>query len=185
MDVAPREGLLSRRCLVLSGLIGLAVFAPVPPLASAHGTPDKVVGDVVVTLVPIPSDAGTALRFFFRDLPGGQPLRVPITIRARLRSDPDGTLIEESPQVTTATGTGEFVTRVPVTGRVEVLLEFERADRRGQTYRPDDWLIAIGPAARTSWVPALSAAASGAVIVLGIMSRRRHTRDAVRPQERP
>ena len=186
MDGACRESPTSRRCFVSSGLVALAVVAVAPSMAAAHGTPDKVIGDVVVTLVPIPSDAGVTLRFFFRDLPTGQPLRgVPITFRTRLRSDPDGHPIEESPRVTTMTGQGEFVTRAAVAGRFEVLLEFERADRRGQTYRPDDWLIAVGSAGKAPWLPAFAAVASGAVVALGLMSRRRHTREPARPQERP
>ena len=103
---------------------GGAVFAAAPR-ASAHGVPEKVVDDLVVSLVLIRVHDTNALRFFFRDLRSGRPLAIPVTFRVRLRDEATGAQVEESPRLTTMIGRGEFVPRVPRDGVHEVLLEVE------------------------------------------------------------
>src|SRR2546426_928785 len=125
-------------------LASLVVLLAAAPLALAHGGPEKVVGNLVVSLVLVSVHDETALRFFFRDLSSGRPLAVPVAFRVHLRDEAAGTQVEESPRLTTSTGTGEFVPRTPRHGLHEVLLEFERADRPGRMYRPEDWLGPMG-----------------------------------------
>jgi hypothetical protein len=129
-------------------------------LASAHGVPEKVVDDLVVSLVLVHVHEATALRFFFRDPRTGGPVTAPIAFQVRLRDEGTGAQVEASPPLTTTNGTGEFMPRVPRVGLHEVVLEVERADRPGRIYRPEDWLVEMGGsgparAMRSGWVLAV------------------------------
>jgi len=134
--------------------------------------PEKVVGDLVVSLVLVPVHDTTALRFFFRDVRSGRPLVVPIAFRVRLRDEGAGAQVEESPALTTKTGTGEFVPRVARAGLHEVVLEVERADRPGRTYRPEDWLVEMGALGPVRPVPGAWVLASGLVFLVGVVGWR-------------
>jgi hypothetical protein len=125
-------------------LCGPAVLFAAAPRASAHGVPEKVVDDLVVSVVLIRVHDTNALRFFFRDPRSGRPLAIPVTFRVHLRDEATGAQVEESPRLTTMIGRGEFVPRIPRAGLHEVLLEVERADRPGRIYRPEDWLVEMG-----------------------------------------
>jgi hypothetical protein len=155
---------------------GLAVLLATARLASAHGVPEKVVDDVVVSLVLVPVHETTTLRFFFRDRRSGGPIAVPIAFRVRLRDEGAGAQIEESPPLTTTTGTGEFVPRAPHAGLHEVVLEFERADRPGRIYRPEDWLLEMGGPGTARPVPGGWVLAVGLAILVGGGWRRRWIR---------
>jgi hypothetical protein len=153
------------------------LFAAIP-FAWAHGVPEKVVDDLVVSLVLVPGRDAEALRFFFRDRHSGRLLAVPITYRVRLRDDATGAEVEESPGLTTTIGRGDFVPRVPRAGRHEVLLEVERSDRAGRIYRPEDWLVAMGERESAGRVPAGWVLASGLGVLVAVaawqgMRRRR------------
>lgn len=147
------------------------LFATAPP-AAAHGVPEKVVDDLVVTLVLVRAHDTTALRFFFRDRHSGRPLTIPVTFRVRLHDEATGVQVEESPRLTTMTGRGEFVPRAPHDGLHEVLLEIERADRAGRTYRPEDWLVEMGERGPTGMVPRAWVLASGLSVLVGIIGWR-------------
>jgi hypothetical protein len=149
-------------------LASLVVVLAAAPLALAHGVPEKVVGNLVVSLVLVSVHDKTALRFFFRDLSSGRPLAVPVAFRVHLRDEAAGTQVEESPRLTTSTGTGEFVPRTPRHGLHEVLLEFERADRPGRMYRPEDWLVQMGHRGTAGPTPGGWALAAGLAILLGV-----------------
>lgn len=169
---APSSGAVRGRRPGHGLLGGLALLLAAARLASAHGVPEKVVGDLVVTLVLVPVHDTTALRFFFRDLRSGGPLAVPIAFRVRLRDEGSGAQVEESPPLTTMTGTGEFVPRVPRAGLLEVVLEVERADRPGRTYRPEDWLVEMGELGPARPVPGGLVLASGLAILVGFVGWR-------------
>jgi len=153
-------------------LAGLAVLLAAARLASAHGVLEKVVGDLVVSLVLVPVHDTTALRFFFRDVRSGGPLIVPIAFRVRLRDEGAGAQVEESPPLTTKTGTGEFVPRVARAGLHEVVLEAERADRPGRIYRPEDWLVEMGAIGPARPVPGGWVLASGLAFLVGVVGWR-------------
>jgi hypothetical protein len=151
---------------------GLAVLFAAAPRASAHGVPEKVVDDLVVSLVLIRVHDTNALRFFFRDLRSGRPLAIPVTFRVRLRDEATGTQVEESPRLTTMIGRGEFVPRVPREGLHEVLLEVERADRAGRVYRPEDWLVEMGERGPAGMGPGGWILVSGLSLLVGVVGWR-------------
>jgi hypothetical protein len=130
------------------------------------------VGDRVGSLVLVPVHDTTVLRFFFRDLRSGGPLAVPIAFRVRLRDEGAGAQVEESPPLTTMTGTGEFVPRVPRAGLHEVVLEVERADRPGRIYRPEDWLVQMGELGPRRPVPGGWVLAPGLAFLMGVVGWR-------------
>ena len=152
---------------------GLAVLFAAAPRASAHGVPEKVVDDLVVSLVLIRVHDTTALRFFFRDLRSGRSLAIPVTFRVRLRDEATGAQVEESPRLTTMIGRGEFVPRVPRDGVHEVLLEVERADRAGRVYRPEDWLVEMGERGPAGMGPGGWMLVSGLSILVGVVGWRK------------
>jgi hypothetical protein len=180
---APSSGAVRARRRSHALLGGLAVLIAAARLASAHGVPEKVVGDLVVSLVLVPVHDTTVLRFFFRDLRSGGPLAAPIAFRVRLRDEGAGAQVEESPPLTTMTGTGEFVPRVPRAGLHEVVLELERADRPGRIYRPEDWLVQMGELGPRRPVPGGWVLAPGLAFLMGVVGWRwrgnRHRRSGL------
>ena len=170
--------------LGLAGLVLTSVSG-----ALAHGGPEKVAdGRIAVSLALSPAASGTRLQFRFRDMRTGAPVGAPLVARVFQRDPATGASRRREDGVRATRGVLEVVHAFPAPGLHEVLIEFEREDEPGHTYRPEDWLVDIPPPgdAGVSWssIAGLTGCLGALAVPALYVRLRQRDRRADRPEEK-
>ena len=139
-----------------------------------HTGPERIVEEkYTVTLLFIPEEAASKMRFFFRDFKTGRSIETPISFNITISEADNALTIFKSPELSASSGVGDFAYKFPKGGLYRILMEFKVGDRPGNAYLLDPWSLwvpAYGGLENTARYPFGYSEISGFLVLLGALA---------------